>query len=148
MEATVVNPYYTSDNKNQIIAQFHTSDGAIQTLTVNKPADGKTNEDWDLIFSQHSEEQIEELTSRYLEDHRRQQDQAKRREKAAKIEKENELLFQIKLESFEMDEVTKSTNRVLKSKLRRAKNTTEVYAYTAAIILDNEKVLNEEPSTN
>ena len=83
-----------------------------------------------------------------MEDHRRQQDQAKRREKAAKIERENELLFQIKLESFEMDEVTKSTNRVLKSKLRRAKNTTEVYAYTAAIILDNEKVLNEEPSTN
>jgi hypothetical protein len=50
-----------------------------------------------------------------------------------------EELFAVKLKAFELDVVKGTTNRALKSQIRRAKSVFEVYAYTAALILDNQQ---------
>jgi len=45
-------------------------------------------------------------------------------------------LFKLKLQAFEIDAVKNSSNRELKSLLRKSKNFMEAVAYTSAIIID------------
>ena len=45
-------------------------------------------------------------------------------------------MFAAKVDSFEIAEVKASKNRALKSKVRKATNLVEIFAYTAAIILE------------
>tara|TARA_R110000772_G_scaffold2863_10_gene10483 strand:- start:1704 stop:2225 length:522 start_codon:yes stop_codon:yes gene_type:complete len=47
-----------------------------------------------------------------------------------------ESLFKLKLQSFEIEEVKNSTNRELKSSLRKSASFMEAVAYTVALILD------------
>jgi hypothetical protein len=130
----IVKPYYTNNMKDQIVCEFHWENGAVQVATVTKSDD---NPDWKLIHEQHTEEAIEAFTAEFLDEHRRRQSEAKRRDSSAKVERETELLFQIKLETFEIEEVKSSKNRTLKSKIRRAKTPSEVYAYAAAIVMES-----------
>ena len=48
----------------------------------------------------------------------------------------DEDLFKLKLQSFEIEQVKNSTNRELKSSLRKSQTFMEAVAYTAALILD------------
>ena len=45
-------------------------------------------------------------------------------------------MFAIKLKAFEVDAVKSTSNRALKSAIRRAKNEFEVMAFTAAVIME------------
>lgn len=61
------------------------------------------------------------------------------REKAAvneqkKKSKELEHLFNLKLQAFEIEEIKNSTERSLRSRMRRAKNVMELHALTALLI--------------
>lgn len=120
--------------KDQIICEFHWENGSVQVATVTKSDD---NPDWKLIFEQHSEEDLIAFTEELLHEHNRRKEESKRRDSSAKVERETELLFQIKLETFEIEEVKSSKNRKLKSKIRRAKNPSEVYAYAAALVMES-----------
>ena len=134
MEKKIVKPYYTNDDKNQIVCEFHWENGAVQVATVTKSDD---NPDWKLIFEQHTDEDVQAFTSELLEKHNQRRSEENRLQSSAKVERETELLFQIKLETFEIEEVKNSKNRKLKSKIRRAKNPSEVYAYAAAIVMES-----------
>lgn len=48
----------------------------------------------------------------------------------------DDILFKLKLQSFEIEKVKNSTNRELKASLRKSSNFMETVAYTVAIILD------------
>jgi len=50
----------------------------------------------------------------------------------------NEQLFQAKLDAFNIDVVKESTNRKIKSKIRKAKTIFEITAYTAYLIMENQ----------
>ena len=64
----------------------------------------------------------------------------KKRERQEKKESEKiDALFNTKLEAFEISTVKNSKDRNLKSLIRKASNETEVYAYTAALILKEMK---------
>lgn len=52
------------------------------------------------------------------------------------IDLSEEDLFKLKLQAFEIDAVKNSSNRELKSLLRKSKNFMEAVAYTSAIIID------------
>ena len=46
-------------------------------------------------------------------------------------------LFEAKLEAFEIDEVQRSENKLLRSKIRKSKNMIELNAWVTAILLEN-----------
>lgn len=137
---TIRNPHWTNDKKNQIHCEFHYENGPIVNACVSDTKDG--NPDWKEIFDKFDIKEIEQNTQKVIQDID-YEIKFKKREKteknqAAKID----TLFNRKLEAFEISTVKNSKDRNLKSLIRKASNETEVYAYTAALILKEMK--NEE----
>jgi hypothetical protein len=59
--------------------------------------------------------------------------------------KELQILFEAKIQAFEIEQIKNSTNRLLKSKLRKAQNLIEVNIYSMMIVM--EELANEESKT-
>jgi len=92
------------------------------------------------IFKQCVEYLGEEAIDKSTNERRRRKLEEAELHKQKEIEKQKakklERLFEYKLETFEIDEIKNSTNRQLKSKLRRAKSIPEVNLYAMLIIKD------------
>ena len=100
-------------------------------------SDGSENELFLEIVDFLGVEKIDASTERRL---KRKSDEAEV-EKQKKAEqsraKKLEELFKYKLETFEIDEIKNSKNRVLKSKLRRSKSIPEVNLYAIMIVKES-----------
>jgi hypothetical protein len=139
--------FFEGFDKNRIksILTITEDDGKIlkQELVVNKfSPNGDSNPDWEEIMNTIGEEKITENTNK------RNEKKLKEREavEQERIEKEKvealQELFETKIQAFEIEAIKKSTNRELKSKLRKAANKVEVYIYSMMIVmeeLNNEK---------
>ena len=83
-----------------------------------------------------TEKHIDVNTDRRVNKKFKEQEQQRQlelnRRKAEKLEQ----LFNYKLETFEVEDIKESKNRILKSKLRRAKSIPEVNLYAIMIIQD------------
>ena len=99
--------------------------------------DGSENELFNEVIEFLGEEKIDAATKKRLE---RKQSEAEL-EKAKKLEQEKskklEKLFEYKLETFEIEEIKNSKNRLLKSKLRRSKSIPEVNLYAMMIVKES-----------
>ena len=116
-------------------AEFHYEDGRIVTAVISDTDKG--NPDLAEVMQAFSVEEIEANTQRAIKKINSKRE-AEAQAAAAKSErKKQEDLFAVKLKAFEIDAVKESTNRALKSKIRRAKNDFEVLAFTAAVIIDS-----------
>lgn len=140
LKRTIKNPYWTNNQKTQIMCEFHWENGPIETVAVSDTEQG--NPDWKEILEKFTPEEIEENTKEKnaanLEAHRIEKQ--KKKEHLEKIKADT--IFTAKLESFEIPKIRESKNRELKSSIRKAKSLSEVYAYTAILLmkeLDNEK---------
>tara|TARA_B100000214_G_C23665520_1_gene489423 strand:- start:96 stop:563 length:468 start_codon:yes stop_codon:yes gene_type:complete len=137
---TIKNPHWTNDKKNQIHCEFHYENGPIVNACVSDTKNG--NPDWKEIFDKFDVKEIEKNTEKVIQDIdykiKFKKREKKEKSQAAKID----TLFNRKLEAFEISTVKNSKDRNLKSLIRKASNETEVYAYTAALILKEMK--NEE----
>tara|TARA_A100001035_G_scaffold256657_1_gene232067 strand:- start:183 stop:650 length:468 start_codon:yes stop_codon:yes gene_type:complete len=137
---TIKNPHWTNDKKNQIHCEFHYENGPIVNACVSDTKNG--NPDWKEIFDKFDIKEIEQNTQKVIQDIdykiKFKKREKKEKSQAAKID----TLFNRKLEAFEISTVKNSKDRNLKSLIRKASNETEVYAYTAALILKEMK--NEE----
>lgn len=76
---------------------------------------------------------------------KKKKEEEKRKEKLEKnqqkVNKEFDDLFQAKIQAFDIEAIRKTTNKKLRSKLRRSKNVIELNAYVTMILmesLDNE----------
>jgi hypothetical protein len=98
--------------------------------------DGTENEIFKEAVAFVGSETIETSSKKRLQ---KKQDEAEI-DKQQKMEKERakklEKLFEYKLETFEIQEIKESKNRLLKSKLRRSKSVPEVNLYAILIIQD------------
>ena len=106
-----------------------------QVYKVDKfNSDGTENEVFLEIVEFLGEEKIEASTERRMKRKAAEADAEKQRgveeERARNLEK----LFKYKLETFEIEEIKNSKNRVLKSKLRRSKSIPEVNLYAIMIV--------------
>ena len=134
---TIKNPHWTNDKKNQIHCEFHYENGPIVNACVSDTKDG--NPDWKEIFDTFDMTEIEKNTQTIIKD-AEYVEKFKKRERQEKKESEKiDALFNTKLEAFEISTVKNSKDRNLKSLIRKASNETEVYAYTAALILKEMK---------
>jgi len=169
MEKVIKHPYWSRDDKKQVVCQFHYEDGSVVEAAVMNTSDGEPNNpDWDLVMESFTLEDIDALTAkmkkadrekkerlglnrpRSIEELRQAppnettEERRRRHKELARAEEEekqqmdrqkNEMLFQAKLEAFEIDEIKGSMDRQMKSKIRRAKNLMQVQAYAAALIM-------------
>jgi transcriptional regulator of heat shock response len=137
MKRTIKNPHWTNNARSVISAEFHYDDGRVVTAVIN--CNDNNNPDWLEIQSKYKTEELESNTLKVIKKQQQQQQLEKQHQQAMAEKKMQEELFAIKLQAFETEAVKNATNRVLKSSIRRAKNVFEVYAFTAALILDQQK---------
>lgn len=127
----ILDPYWSSNLKNQIVCKFKYADGGIVTASVSQTAEG--NPDWDEIIASFTPEQIDENTASKLKTHeenqlRRQMDDQRRADNMRR-----EALFMAKSDAFEIDLVRNSTNTKLKSRLRKATSIIEITVLASLI---------------
>ena len=133
MKRIMLDPYWGNQEKTQVICKFKFANGLVQTASVMKSVQG--NSDWKELFDVYTIEQIDKNTEEELkkDNLRRQKTREAEKEQVERVKADE--LFALKLEAFEIEEVKKSKNRELKSKIRKAKNSFEVTAYAAALML-------------
>ena len=137
MKRTIKNPHWTNNARTVMSAEFHYDDGRVVTAVIN--CNDNNNPDWLEIQAKYNTEELEANTLKVIKKQQQQQQLEKQHQQAMAEKKMQEELFAIKLQAFETEAVKNATNRVLKSSIRRAKNVFEVYAFTAALILDQQK---------
>ena len=142
MEKEILEPYWSSNLKNQVVCQFKYSDGNIVTASVSQTDDG--NPDWDAIFEKFTREQIDEITADRAKIHE-QVKLTRQMEEQRRIDNmRREVLFMAKSDAFEVDLVRTSKNTALKSKLRKAVSVMEVTLLASIIAMEN---YNEQKAT-
>lgn len=134
--------FWESYDQNRITSILTTTDDqgrvTTQQLTVSRyNPDGNPNPDFQEILDQIGEEKISQNTVKRNEkkskEREAQHQKRLEREKAEKLQQ----LFEYKILAFEIDEIKNSKNRLLKSKLRKAKNIVEVNIYSMMIVMEN-----------
>ena len=86
----------------------------------------------DALTPEHIDENTKQRVARKFEEQNKRKELEESKEKAKKME----VLFNYKLETFEVEEIKLSKNRELKSKLRRAKSIPEVNLWALKILED------------
>jgi len=133
--------FWESYDQNRITSVLMITDdeGRVtkQQLTVNRyNPDGADNPDFQEIITQLTEEKITENTqkrnNRKIAEREAQEQKRLEREKAAELQK----LFETKIQAFEIEDIKNSKNRVLKAKLRKARNLVEVNIYSMMIVME------------
>jgi hypothetical protein len=130
-ERQILDPYWASNLKNQVVCKFKYAEGGIVTASVSQTAEG--NPDWDEIFANFTPEQIDENTATKVKVHeenrlKREMDDQRRVDNMRR-----EALFMAKSDAFEIDLVRNSTNTKLKSRLRKATSIIEVTVLASLI---------------
>lgn len=130
-ERQILDPYWSSNLKNQVVCRFKYADGGIVTASVTQTDDG--NSDWDEIFANFTAEQIDANTAEKVKLHeenrlKREIDDQRRADNMRR-----EALFMAKSDAFEIDLVRNSTNTKLKSRLRKATSIIEVTVLASLI---------------
>jgi hypothetical protein len=124
-----------------------------QQLTVRKLADdGSPNPDFDELVESLGEEQIDQNTAKRSERKEAEKKNEKERKRAKEVAKELTQLFNEKIRIFELDDVKKSKNKEVKSKIRKSKNSVEMNMWTMLLLLQENgyevKKVDEESGTN
>ena len=86
------------------------------------------------FFEKFTQADVDQFTER-----NRQRRVIEEKKQVQKVKAADELkdLFEAKLEAFEIDEVQRSENKLLRSKIRKSKNMIELNAWVTAILLEN-----------
>ena len=96
--------------------------------------DGTPNELFLEVVEYLGEDKIDESSQKRLEKKQSEADLEKQKKLDHERAKKLEILFEYKLETFEIDEIKLSKNRLLKSRLRRSKSIPEVNLYAMMIV--------------
>lgn len=140
MKREIKFPYWSRDDRTQVICQFHYEDGAMLEASVMDTEEG--NPDWKEIMETFTIEEIDETTNRMKEEAVAQEEKKRKEDEERKERMKTDALFAMKLEAFEIPLVRESKNRELKAKIRKSRNAVEVNAYTTILLMEAMK--NEE----
>lgn len=146
MKRTIKNPHWINNARTVLSVEFHYDDGRVMSAVIN--GDDVNNTDLKQVLAEFTTEQLEENTRKAIAKQNRDREVAEKKEAAEKDRQRQEALFALKLKAFEVDAVKNTTEKKLKSALRRAKSDLEVYAFASAIIMKDfeSKQLQEEPT--
>jgi hypothetical protein len=116
MKRTIVNPHWINNARTVLSAEFHYDDGRIVTATISDS--DTSNPDLAEIKKTFSEAELEKNTRKKIQKISQEQEEAKQKEQALLDRKNQEELFAVKLQVFEIDTIKNSTNRKLKRLLK------------------------------
>lgn len=144
------NSFWETYDKNRITTILTTTNEdetvTTQQLTVSKFAqDGAENPDFLEILESIGEERINENTTVRTEKKKAETEAKEQKKIEDQRARELQILFEAKIQAFEIEQIKNSTNRLLKSKLRKAQNLIEVNIYSMMIVM--EELANEESKT-
>lgn len=134
---TIKNPHWMNPEKTHVAVVFEYDDGRAPVRgNIGVDSHDSDNPDWqDLLEQFGGIEGVDKSHKRLLDEHNARKERRTQEMKEHASRKEQEMLFHMKLNAFEMDEVRQSTNHELKKKIRKAKNPLEIQTYTAAIVM-------------
>lgn len=135
-------PFWLNKAQKQVMVVMYYPDTG-KSLPASVSGENGDNPDYDAIMKAFTEEEIDENTR--LREERRHREVRERieRSKVDEQRRKDEALFESKLDAFEIPTVKQSKNKTLKSKIRRARNSFEVLAYTVMLIQAEENVTEE-----
>ena len=133
---------FWSDNSDKqsitAILEFDTDDNKRTSQVMQVPnalPNGDVNPDFEDIKRIIGTDRIDTNTKERIERHQREKNERDQQEREYRKSRELEALFEGKLKAFEIQTVKDCKDRVLKSKLRKAKNLMEVNAFVTIIIM-------------
>lgn len=151
MKKEWVSPFWENAAKDRLTVRLNIShdDGSFST-TVAKVSkyddDGKITQDYEEILKQNPIESIDKFTEDRIERHKQEREANIKNEKEKQEAKRLEHLFNYKLQTFEIPEIKESTNRKIKSKIRKAKNIVEMNAYATMLLWESMNADAGEPN--
>ena len=108
-----------------------------QVVTVRKfDVNGNENPDFKELMVEIGEEKIDANTAERRERKSKEKEVEEQRRKAEQQAKDLEVLFDAKIKILEIDQIKNTSNKTLKSKLRRSKNVIELNMYAQLIMME------------
>lgn len=108
-----------------------------QVVTVRKfDVNGNLNPDFEELMVEVGEEKIDANTTERRERKNKEKEIEEQKRKAEEQAKELELLFDAKIKILEIEQIKNTSNKTLKSKLRRSKNLVELNLYAQLIMME------------
>jgi len=133
MSRTFMNPLWEDpQTKQRVRAREKFENGSSDILIAREDT-----ETWNILMDQYTEEDIDKATDEDIAKFRAARQEKEATERDNEERRFQEALFTEKLQAFEIEEIKSSKNIKLKRKLRKAKNFTEIHAYSAAMIVDH-----------
>lgn len=137
MKRKIVNPHWINNARTIISADFVYDDGRVLTATISESE--TTNPDLIEIKQNFSDDQLEENTRQKIRSVSDQRLKDQEQKEAQALRKQQEELFAAKLKIFEIDSIKNSTNREMKSRIRKSKSDVEATAWAAVLMLEEVK---------
>jgi hypothetical protein len=134
MKRTIVNPHWVNNARTVISAEFHYDDGRVVAASISESE--QSNPDLIEIKQKFTVEELEANTRKKIQQINAERERKKQEEEARAQRKLQEELFAAKLKIFEIELIKNSTNRALKSRIRKSKSDVEALAWAAALMLN------------
>lgn len=129
-----IRPIWGNDEKTQIIARLELENGGAP-VDVSIVDTESGNPDWKIIMDEFGIEGIdantEEEKAKFEEHKREKEDRKKENEERIKTE----ALFNYKVALYEIPEIQESTDRELKSKIRKAASVEAAQTYASVLVM-------------
>jgi len=141
-------PFWENAAKDRLTVRLNIThdDGSFSTTVARVSKydnDGNISTDYEEVVAQNTISDIDKNTEERLERHKKEREAKIKKQQEQNESKRLEDLFNSKLATFEIPEIKESTNRALKSKIRKAKNAVEMQAYATILLLE---IMNEGKS--
>ena len=133
-------PYWSNRERRHLIVTVEHPNGKTNLVSIMDPEG--TNPDMISVLKQYTEEEIDANTEEGLRRRNENIKKAAERRESQAARAKQELLFNTKLEAFEIPTVKNSKDVELKRLIRKAKSPMEVNAYVTILLmrdLDNAK---------
>ena len=126
--------FWETPEKNQLNCISEHKEGFKDVRQVHKLKRGDPlfDECVEALTEKHIDVNTDRRVNKKFKEQEQQRELEINKRKAERLEK----LFNYKLETFEVEEIKESRNRILKSKLRRSKSIPEVNLYAIMILQD------------
>lgn len=130
------NPIWQNKDNRHIVCQILQGNGEYTLCHViaGPESEGGVNKDYDAIITEYGYEELDKRTLQHAEEKVKRIENEKEQAESQSLRHKQEILFNMKLEAFEIDIVKNSENKDLKKLIRKAKSPIEVQAYTTILI--------------
>ena len=126
-------PYWSNKENRHLVVTIEKPNGQTNIASIQDP-DG-TNPDMKAVLEQYTEEEIDTNTKEGLDRRNEQIKQQIERRESQQARAKQEMLFNCKLEAFEIDGIKNSKNTEIKRLIRKAKSVMEVQAYATMLLM-------------